>query len=106
MQEDLFGLERGMELQSQGHASVTENNRDWFERAKREIRMLAQDRAVTSDDMYLVAPPPAGVHVNTVGAVMKAAGLHHTGVFRRSNRASAHGRRVGVWSYFKTGSAQ
>ncbi len=72
---------------------------DWIERARKAARDLASTRGeISSDDIWDIAPPPAGVDPRVIGAVFSDKTMWQRLRYDKSTRKINHGRPVSVWT--------
>lgn len=71
---------------------------DWIERARKAARDLAAVRGeISSDDIWDVAPPPAGVDPRVLGAIFSDKTMWERTRYVKSERKVNHGRPIACW---------
>lgn len=73
-----------------------ENTRgEYLARARSAAYKLLQTREwVTSDDIWLICPPPADINKKVMGAVFNSPEFEGTGEYIRTKRKTSHGRAI------------
>lgn len=71
---------------------------DWIESARAAARKLASERGeISSDDIWDIAPPPAGVDPRVLGAIFSDKTLWERTRYTKSSRKVNHGRVIACW---------
>lgn len=91
----------GQRLRDEGIKRVEANGKEWLRRA-RDMAMALLERpgffpdGITADDVRVYCPLPAGLHVNTWGALFKDPRFVPVGDAQTTHKAG-HARRVRRW---------
>ena len=71
---------------------------DWIEKARKAARDLASVRGeISSDDIWDIAPPPAGADPRVLGVIFSDRTLWEKTRYVKSERKVNHGRPIAVW---------
>lgn len=71
---------------------------DWIKNARAAARKLASERGeISSDDIWDIAPPPAGVDPRVLGSIFSDKTLWERTGYAKSERKVNHGRPIARW---------
>ncbi len=93
----LSGLEKGLIRKEAAHYAFETENAEWLGRARDAMAKLAEEREVTSDDVWRLCPPPKDAHHSVMGVLFKDARFVRVGS-QQTRRAEGRARWISIYA--------